>query len=196
MRIVLYLFLAILCFAPASFAQARGSNHINVGIYGNFFRVSDTAIDLGGVGARVSVNIMPKIQLEAESAYNFAEFYNSGLSDFDGTLTVSQSHVRTLDGLFGPKVYTNKGPFRIFGTVKGGFMNVNLSTSAPVTIQEFTSQFQPGNGVNTYAVFYPGGGAEAFCGPFGVRVDIGDEILFANGTHNNLRVSFDPTIRF
>jgi hypothetical protein len=30
----------------------------------------------------------------------------------------------------------------------------------------------------------------------GLRADIGDEISFANGAHNNLRVIFGPYIRF
>jgi hypothetical protein len=49
---------------------------------------------------------------------------------------------------------------------------------------------------NVYGVFYPGGGVEAFFGPIGLRFDIGDEVYFNNGGHNNLRLSFGPTIRF
>lgn len=192
----LSLFVAFLFVAPCASAQSWGSDHVNVGVYGNFLRVSDTDISLGGIGARVSVNIMPKIQLEAESGYNFAESYSSGFSDFNGTISVSRSQVRTLDGLFGPKVYKNRGPVRLFATVKGGFINVNSSTSPAVTFGAVNSQFQAANGTNTYAVFYPGGGAEAFWGPFGLRVDVGDELVFGNSTHNNLRVSFGPTIRF
>jgi len=181
--------------APGALAQ-MSSDHINVGVYGNFFRLSDSDIDLGGVGARFSVNLMPRVQLEAESAYNFEAAYSQGFSDSNGTLTLSRSHVRSLDGLFGPKIYTNKGPVRLFATAKGGFINFNLSTSPSVTIQTVSSTFQGINGTNTYGVFYPGGGAEAFWGPFGVRVDVGDEMFFNNGAHNNLRVSFGPTIRF
>lgn len=196
MKRLFYLFVPFLFVTPCAFAQHWGSDHINVGLYGNFFRVSDTDISLGGVGARVSVNVLPKIQLEAESAYNFAEAYFSGFSDFNGTVTTSRSQLRTLDGLFGPKFYTNKGPVRLFATVKGGFINTNVSTSPAVTFGAINTQFQSANGTNTYALFYPGAGAEAFWGPFGVRVDIGDEVIFGNRTRNNLRVSFGPTIRF
>jgi hypothetical protein len=45
-------------------------------------------------------------------------------------------------------------------------------------------------------VFYPGGGAEAFLGPIGFRLDVGDEIYFNDRAHHNLRVTFGPTIRF
>jgi hypothetical protein len=33
-------------------------------------------------------------------------------------------------------------------------------------------------------------------GAIGLRADVGDEIYFNNGTHNNLRVTFGPTFRF
>ena len=196
MKRFLYLLAAIMFVTPCMFAQSWGSDHINAGVYGNFFRLSNSDIDLGGIGARFSVKVMPRVQLEAESSYNFEAAYSQGFTDFNGTVTVTRSHVRLLDGLFGPKVYTNKGPVRLFGTLKGGFTNFNLNTSPAVTIQTVSSTFQGLNGVNTFGALYPGGGAEAFWGPFGVRVDVGDEIFFNNGAHNNLRVSFGPTIRF
>ncbi len=46
------------------------------------------------------------------------------------------------------------------------------------------------------AVFYPGGGIEAYLGPVGLRLDVGDEIYFRGGAHNNLRVTFGPHMRF
>ena len=49
---------------------------------------------------------------------------------------------------------------------------------------------------NTAAAIYPGLGVEGFFGPIGLRADVGDEIYFKNGTRNNLRVTFGPTIRF
>src|SRR5580704_16443817 len=114
MKRLFFALAAILVVTPGAFAQAWGSDHINVGIYSNLFRISESDITLGGVGARVSVDIMPKVQLEAESSYNFAQSYSPGFSDYNGTITVSRSQVRTLDGLLGPKAYTNKGPVRLF----------------------------------------------------------------------------------
>jgi hypothetical protein len=49
---------------------------------------------------------------------------------------------------------------------------------------------------NTSAAIYPGLGVEGFAGPIGLRLEAGDEIYFKNGTHNNVRVTFGPTIRF
>ena len=48
----------------------------------------------------------------------------------------------------------------------------------------------------TYFAIYPGGGIEAFAGPIGVRAEIGDNIFFNDGAHNNMRISFGPQFRF
>jgi hypothetical protein len=49
---------------------------------------------------------------------------------------------------------------------------------------------------NLNAAIYPGGGLEAVLGPVGLRFELGDEIYFNNGGHNNLRITFGPTLRF
>jgi len=49
---------------------------------------------------------------------------------------------------------------------------------------------------NVDAALYPGGGIEAFLGPFGLRAEVGDEIIFVNGAHHNWKISFGPQIRF
>jgi len=59
----------------------------------------------------------------------------------------------------------------------------------------FTNAVGLGAGA-TYFALYPGGGIEAFAGPIGVRAEVGDNIFFNNGMHNNLRVSFGPQFRF
>src|SRR6185437_1831190 len=49
---------------------------------------------------------------------------------------------------------------------------------------------------NVRGVLYPGGGIEGFLGPVGLRLEADDEIYFLSGAHNNLVVSFGPSIRF
>jgi len=49
---------------------------------------------------------------------------------------------------------------------------------------------------NTHGVFYPGVGVEAFAGPVGLRLDVGDEMYFLDGAHNNLRIAAGPQFRF
>ena len=49
---------------------------------------------------------------------------------------------------------------------------------------------------NVNGVLYPGGGLQGHLGPIGLRLDVGDEIYFNRGEHNNLRVALGPVIRF
>jgi hypothetical protein len=37
---------------------------------------------------------------------------------------------------------------------------------------------------------------QGFWGPFGLRVDGGDEIYFDGGARHNLKVTFGPVLRF
>jgi len=63
-------------------------------------------------------------------------------------------------------------------------------------VSGFTNAFNSvDTGATRFAV-YPGGGVEAFLGPIGLRLDVGDEIYFLNGAQNNLRVTFGPHFKF
>lgn len=193
-RVLLFIGAALLLI-PGVRAQDF-SDHVNAGIFGNYVRLSDGNLNLAGLGARLSLNVLPMVQFELESSYQFDQAFSSGFSNSpSGSVSIGRTDVRMLDGLLGPKVMTNKGPVRLFLTAKGGFTNFNISNS-PATFNSVGNAFSNLRGSNVYGVLYPGGGAEAFWGPIGVRVDIGDEIYFNNGGHNNLRLSFGPTIRF
>jgi hypothetical protein len=37
---------------------------------------------------------------------------------------------------------------------------------------------------------------EPALGPLGLRLELGDEIYFNDGAHNNLRITFGPIFRF
>jgi hypothetical protein len=97
-----------------------------------------------------------------------------------------------LHGFFGPKFQTS-GPLRIFVTGKVGFENFTVTNAGAPT--GFNNAVGLGNGLTAFAL-YPGGGIEGFVGPIGLRAEIGDNIFFNNGMHNNLRVSFGPQFRF
>ena len=43
---------------------------------------------------------------------------------------------------------------------------------------------------------YPAVGVEGHLGPIGIRLEAGDEIYYAGGTHHNPRAAFGPFIRF
>ena len=196
MKRYLYLIImAVFLFVPGVFAQGI-EDHVNVGVFGNYIRLSGGGPNLAGVGGRVSFNALPVVQFEAESSYNFEQTIIQGFTTSPtGSISFQRTSVRALDGLFGPKLTTNRGPVRLFATAKGGFINFNIS-HAPATFGTVGSAFANLRGSNVFGVFYPGGGAEAFFGPIGLRFDIGDEIYFNHGGHNNLRLSFGPVIRF
>jgi hypothetical protein len=196
MKPYLGLVLTSLCFAtPILPAQEAGrSDHVAFGVFAEYFRFSDPGptTNYVGVGGRAAFNVQPSIQLEAEMGYDFARNYTNA---FHNGITIAnvQNQVRVLHGLFGPKFQTGSGPFRLFLTGKVGFENFDVTgQSAPAG---FVTAVGLGSGATYFAV-YPGGGLEAFAGPIGVRAEIGDNIFFNNGAHNNLRISFGPQFRF
>ena len=192
-RLALSAFL-VLCFASPSFifAQALKSDHVEVGVFADYFRVdrTDPSLNYAGVGGRLAFNLRPSAQIEAEMAYDFDRSYNNPFND--GSIVPSQTHI--LHGLFGPKFQTGSGPFRFFVTGKVGVISFTTNTqTAPAGFKSALGAL--GNGDAKFAV-YPGGGVEGFMGPVGLRLEVGDDIYFDNGARNNLRVSFGPTIRF
>jgi hypothetical protein len=208
MKRLLFLFLMagglIFAILPAAHAQ-DSENHVEIGIFGDYFRLGATkgpslagtgATAFGGVGARLSINVSRRWQIEPEMNYDFAESFSEGFSGPSGSVAgFSTTSLHILHGMIGPKFQTGGGAFRAFLTVKGGADNFMFS-SAPVTFSTFTSQVSGLRTNNVVGVVYPGGGIEAYLGPIGIRVDVGDEIYFQSGAHNNLRITFGPSIRF
>ena len=115
--------LGLLIFAictPQAFAQykaAGGLDHVEIGVFGELFRISQTDTNLAGVGARLSFNVLPLLQIEAETAYDFNQIFTE--TDPTGAF-IQRTNLRAIHGLFGPKLETNRGPVRLFLTAKGG----------------------------------------------------------------------------
>jgi hypothetical protein len=178
-------------------------NHGEIGIYGDLFRVhpsGGTAVNFLGLGGRVGFNVHPNIALEAEMNYDFQKNYtaiNTGGNSGSVTSTTVSSRTRPLTALFGPKFqFGTSGPFRAFVTGKVGFTEFSHSSTTTVSGDTFSNAFDQFGGGTTHFAAYPGGGIEGFFGPIGLRVEAGDQMYFNNGTYNNLRVTFGPTIRF
>jgi len=205
-RFFLFLMTGGLLFAVLPTVRAQDkANHVEIGIFGDYFRLGETrgpslagtgATSFGGVGARLSVNVSRRWQIEPEMNYDFAASFSEGFTGPAGTTAgFSTSTLRILHGMIGPKIQTGGGAFRAFLTVKGGADNFMFS-SAPVTFSTFTSSVAGLRANSVVGVVYPGGGVEAYLGPIGLRIDAGDEIYFQNGAHNNLRITIGPSIRF
>lgn len=181
---------AAIIVAPAAHAQ----NHAEVGAFVDYFKLQETGTNYVGVGGRAAFNVARPLQIEAEISYDFGRAFAETFNNGTGVISTQNSNIKVLHGLFGPKLQTT-GPVRVFVTAKGGFINFRFDNSAN-SFAGFTSSIQNLRDDNVSGVFYPGGGIEAFLGPFGMRLEAGDEIYFANGAHHNWRVTLGPQIRF
>ncbi len=189
-RIALLVAVTVMSFAPL----ARAQDHGEVGAFVDYFRLQQTGSDFVGLGGRAAFNVAPYVEVEAEMAYDFNRVFTEDFTNGGGTITTQRSNIKVLHGLFGPKIQ-NKGPVRVFVTVKGGFTNFRFDPR-PASFSTFTSSVDNLRNDNVSAALYPGGGVEAFLGPIGLRLDVGDEIIFSNGAHHNWKVTFGPQIRF
>jgi hypothetical protein len=190
----------VCCVTMPSWVSAQSEydqNHVEVGVFADYFRFSPTnpAINFVGFGGRTGFNVHPHVQLEGEINYDFQRNFTTTFSNGVTTSFVT-TRVRPLTGLFGPKFQAgSSGPVRAFVTGKIGF--INFSTDAgPASGTSFSNAVAGVGSAATHVAFYPGAGVEGFWGPFGLRLDVGDEIYLNNGTFNNLRVTFGPSIRF
>ncbi|HEY1422421.1 MAG TPA: hypothetical protein VGF20_03140 [Candidatus Acidoferrum sp.] len=189
-RFALFLVLGGMLSAPSVFAQ----DHVAVGAYFDYFRLSQTDTDFAGLGGRLGVGLGHHVMLEAEMSYDFNKVFDENFDNL-GSVTVNRSNIRLLHGLFGPKVSLGHSNFHPFITIKGGFLNSRFD-SIPANLSSFVSSVQNLRDDNVMGTLYPGGGLEGHVGPIGLRLDVGDEMYFNHGTHNNLRAAFGPYIRF
>lgn len=184
--------------ACATFGSAQ--EHGEFGVFADYLRLNQTSTNFWGAGGRISLGSR-YLKLEAEGTYDFSRSFDEDITTpgaLPGTTAsvgFARSNMRIVQGLVGPTVSTGRGPFRFFLTAKGGAMGFLIS-NAPVTFGTFTSNISNLRSNSVAAAFYPGGGVEGHLGPIGLRLDVGDEMYFSNGTHHNLRVTFGPVIRF
>jgi hypothetical protein len=193
-RLALLLVFAASVFVPGAFAQ--DNEHVQVGVFADYFRISQNDADMLGVGGRASFQAFKRMKLEAEVAYDFSRAFTEGFTDNStGIVTFQRTDQRVLHGLFGPRVNLGRHNIQPFITAKGGFVNFHFDNS-PATFGTFTSTVSGLRDSNVIGAFYPGGGVEGHLGPIGLRLDVGDEMYFNHGTHHNFRASFGPVIRF
>jgi hypothetical protein len=192
-RLALLVVTALLFCAPSLMAQDY--DHVEIGAFADYFNLSRTTPNRNfvGLGGRAAFNVHPNVQLEAEMSYDFKRNFTSTFSNGISTQFVT-SRLRTLHALFGPKFNTGSGPFRAFGTFKVGLVSFSVSDQNPPA--GFTGSLGAVEDGNSRFAMYPGVGVEGFWGPFGLRLDVGDDIYFDKGAQNNLKITFGPHFRF
>ncbi len=181
-------------FAPGVRAQESNS-HFEAGIFGDYFRQSQTDTNFGGLGVRLGIGVFPHVKLEGEMAYDFEQTFAENLTSTSGTIVVQNSPIHILHGEFGPKLELGHRRIRPFVVVKGGFDKFFIN-SCPVSFSCVSSQIANIHASSVNGMFYPGGGIEGHLGPVGLRLEAGDEMYFNNGTRHNLRMTFGPYLRF
>jgi hypothetical protein len=193
MRKFTLLVILLSCGSSCLLAQSR----IETGVFVDYLSISQTSTDNFGIGGRFGYRLHHNVMLEGELAYdygiNFDEAYRN-ISTGD-IAAIERTSIGVTHGLFGPTLEPAKGSFRPFVTLKGGFVDFRFSTS----LLPYSNLASAILGIRTSrlnAAIYPGGGLEASLGPVGLRFELGDEIYFNNGGHNNLRITFGPIIRF
>jgi hypothetical protein len=178
---------------PSLYAQKR----VEAGVFLDYLSISQTNTSNLGVGGRFGYRVHHDVMMEGELAYdygiNFDEAYRNIANGNIGA--IERTSVGVTHGLFGPKLQPAGGGFRPFVTLKGGFMDFRLSPG----LLPYSTVVSTILGLRTStlnAAIYPGAGIEAAIGPVGLRIEVGDEIYFNNGAHNNLRLTFGPIVRF
>jgi hypothetical protein len=184
--------LAILLASPVVSAQKR----IEAGAFLDYLSVSETGTSNFGLGARFGYRVHHDVMFEGELAYdygiNFDEVYRNVANG--SLVALERTSIGVTHGLFGIKVQPSGG-FRPFVTLKAGFIDFRLSPSLLPYSNVVSTVFGLRDS-NLNAAIYPGAGVEAALGPLGLRFELGDEIYFNLGAHNNLRITFGPFLRF
>jgi hypothetical protein len=186
----------VICFffgTSSLFAQKR----LEAGVFLDYLDVSQTSTNNFGLGGRFGYRIHHDVMLEGELAYdygiNFGEAYRSIVSG--NIAAIENTSLGVTHGLFGPKLQPSGGGLRPFVTLKGGFMDFQLSPGL-LPLSNVVSTLLGLRTSNWNAAIYPAAGVEAVIGPVGLRFEVGDEVYFNNGAHHDLRLTFGPIVRF
>ena len=118
-RVAPYLLLFGLMMIPPAYAQ----DHVAVGAYADYFHLSQTNTNFGGLGGRFGFGVASHVMLEAEMSYDFSQVFTEDF--FSGpTISVQRSNLRLLHSIFGPKLALAHSNFHPFVTLKGGFLTM------------------------------------------------------------------------
>src|SRR6266436_3217722 len=133
---------------------APAQDRFLVGAYGDYSRLSQTNTNLAGLGARVGYKAFSHAMLEGEMSYDFNQAFTDHCVATGCTVTVANSNLKVLHGLFGAKIIGGHGAFRPFLTLKGGFVNFRLDPR-PATFGTFTDSVDNLRANNVSGAVYP-----------------------------------------
>ena len=196
-RILRFVFGACIVAGLLHASTLAAQQRVEVGIVLDYLGISQTSTNNFGIGGRFGYRVHPVVMLEGELAYDYGINFNEAYRDIStgSIVAIENTSVGVTHGLFGPKLQPSGGGFRPFVTLKGGFLDFRLAPS----LVPYSDVISAVSGIRTSRMnfaMYPAAGLEANLGPVGIRLEIGDEIYFNNGSHNNLRVTFGPQLRF
>lgn len=186
--------LLVSAICPQSHAQKR----VEAGIFLDYLSISQTKTNNFGLGGRFGYRIHRRIMLEGELAYDYGINFSEAFRDIsNGSIAeIQRTSIGVTHGLLGPKLLpARERGFHPFLTAKAGFVDFRLSPSL-LPLPPLASTLIGLRTSNLNFALYPAGGLEPALGPVGFRLELGDEIYFNNGTHNNLRITFGPIVRF
>lgn len=192
--------LFLIAFVSLSFSwgvNLSAQSRMEAGIFLDYLSVSQTSTNNFGLGGRFGYRVHPHVMFEGELAYDYGINFDEAYRNItNGNISaIERTSIGITHGLFGPMLEPAKGWLRPFATAKAGFVDFRLSPSLlPVSSAVSTILGIRSSSLN--AAIYPGGGIAASVGPVGLRFELGDEIYFNHGGHNNLRITFGPIIRF
>ena len=194
---VLALFTLFFLGTSSLLAQKR----VEAGVFLDYLSISQTNTNNFGLGGRFGYRVHRDVMLEGELAYDYGINFDEAYRNIaNGNLAaIERTSIGVTHGLFGPKLQPSGGGFRPFVTLKAGFVDFRLSPSLIGTLIPnggIVSTILGLRNSSLNAAIYPGAGMEAALGPVGLRFELGDEVYFNNGAHNNLRVTFGPILRF
>jgi hypothetical protein len=190
-------FTALLLVIPVLAAHGFAQKRIEAGVFLDYLSISQTNTNNYGLGARFGYRIHHDVMFEGELAYDYGLNFDEAYRNIsNGNIAaIERTSIGVTHGLFGPKLQPDGGGFRPFVTMKAGFVDFRLSPSL-LPYSNYASTIFGLRTSNLNAAIYPAGGVEAALGPVGLRFEIGDEIYFNRGGHNNLRITFGPILRF
>lgn len=189
--------IALLALATLALGPSVWAQHVELGAFGSYTQpgIPTYAKNAFGAGVRANFNLLRILQIEVETSYDIRHS-TFALSRESSSVTFVESKLGIIHANAGLKLQSRGGSYFVF--LKGGANWYNPErTTTVVTGPTITATTTPGV-VNSFSkgILYPGAGIGFHAGPLGIRLDVGDEIFWSNGAHNNLRVTFGPTIRF